>query len=210
MIERLQHLSRNTKRVSKVGLSMGALAAGGLLSGCTTVSYEKALSQAHERYNRALDQASPAGRYLIQYLRVTKIAELRHSGIDDGGVANKSEFDFGDGCLQGTAYDISGGSVTASAEAGGLFSSSSSSAEGSVPTAAAFAQLEGDNHLLIRSGHANSVDLHFDNASGPGRLIPADAATANILKTYGCEGQVSVKHTYFELGNYAETSPYIN
>jgi hypothetical protein len=208
MIERLRDLPRTVKGLTKVGLAMGALAA----SGCgTTVSFEKAQSKATGRYNRAFYHASPAGRYLIQYLRVTKIAELQHSGMDDGGVANKYEFDLGDGCLQGTAYDISGGSVTAQAEAGGLFSSSSARAEASVPTASAYAQLDREDpgKLLVRSGHANSVDLHFTNAEGPGRMVPADPATKNILKTYGCENQLNIKHTYWEIGDEAETSPYI-
>ena len=212
MSNTVESFRRNTKNFTKVGLSLGVLAAGGLGAGCgTTISLEKAQKKAATRYDRVFNRSSAAGRYLIQYLRVTKVAELQHKGLDDGGVANKYEFDFGDACLQGTAYDISGGSVTASARAGGLFGSASSSAEGSVPTAAAYAELDQDNPnlLLIRSGHTDSVDLHFTNAQGPDRMVPADASTENILKTYGCEKSPSIKHTYFEIGDYAETSPYI-
>lgn len=207
-----EKLSKRLSRKYALGaISAAALALGA--SGCSTtkVSYNDAKHKADERFEKTFKQASPAGKFLIQYLRVTKVAEVRYEGWDNAGMPAKTEFRYGKACLEGTAYDIAGGSVSASAVTSGLFSTSRVTEEGNVPTAAAYAQVDSDHPdvMLVRSGHTNSADLYFNNVHGDGRLEPADKTTKDILLTYGCENDWAETHKTFKFGNDAETSPYI-
>jgi hypothetical protein len=133
---------------------------------------------------------------VLQYLRSTTV--LTPEYVHDTGLISAIETDFGasryqiqinNGCLEKTAYDIAGGSLSGSWS--GLFSGGSFS--GNVPTAAAYAYVNSEhpNDLTIESGHSNSINLHFTGADEGQELIPADQQTRNVLDTYGCRTGVA-------------------
>jgi hypothetical protein len=165
-------------------------------------------AKAQEQYKNAFKKASPAGKFVLQYLTTTEVRTPKYEG--NWGllsfIGNKSEEDYlvsiNDGCLSSTAYDIAGGSIRGSFS--GLFSSGS--VEGDMPTAAAFAYVDSKHpdRLTVKSGHDNSVDLRFLGASDDSTaLYPADGQTRDVLyATNKCEdGLIGIRGAY-----YGETS----
>src|SRR5690606_317437 len=112
-------------------------------------------------YENTYRNSSPAGKFMLQYLRATEI-DIKKSDdmlffIHNGPSSTWHQFFFNNGCLQNTAYDIAGGALNLEAESSGFFSSSSAGAEGNIPTAAAFALIDSKNpdDLIIESGHTD-------------------------------------------------------
>lgn len=148
------------------------------------------LAQNQKKYNKTFVAASPAGKFVLQYLRSTKVATPAYEG---GWGINKIFTTrekkniistYNNGCLEKTAYDIAGGSIEGSVS--GIFSSGSVS--GTVPTAAAYAQKNANNpdQIVIKSGNSKSVDLTLNGVTNL-ELVAANETTQNILDTYGCK-----------------------
>jgi hypothetical protein len=163
------------------------------------VPKQEAVSQALSKYDTAFTHASPAGKFITEYLRRTTVdtTEYPHpTGLDGWGQGPQYQVHFNDGCLYNTAYDISGGSIHATIE--GLFSYANIS--GNSPSAAAFAEINPQNpdDLIVQSGHTNSVNLMFSGLEGDKTsLTPANQQTKNILETYGCKvGVMGIDSSY--------------
>lgn len=172
------------------------------------ISKSEAEKAALVKYQRAYEAASPAGKFVLQYVETTKVA-MSTRGSDDWGILdaldNESNWQVkvNNGCLKRTAYDIAGGQIKG--EFSGVFSSGY--VEGDVPTAAAYAIVDEDNtnELVVQSGHSNSADLRFSGVNGTSPLKPADEQTRRVLDTYGCnDGQIQAEIYYR-----AESSAYI-
>jgi hypothetical protein len=155
------------------------------------VSQDKAITEAKQSYLRAFHKASPAGKFVMQYLTPgqLRVKEYQHNTGIISGLWHKDDSDYmvtiNNACLDKTAYDVAGGSIKGSYS--GIFSSGVIS--GDVPTAAAYAYQDSNNPdvLLVRSGHTDSKDLHFTGLLNGDQLVPADQQTQNVLSTYGCE-----------------------
>jgi hypothetical protein len=154
------------------------------------VPQDKAVAEAKQTYLRAFHKASPAGKFVMQYLTPgqIRIKGYQHNTGIISGLWHKDDSDYmvtiNNACLDKTAYDVAGGSIKGSYR--GIFSSGVVS--GDVPTAAAYAYQDSDNpdELLIRSGHTDSKDLHFTGLINGGQLVPEDQQTKDVLSTYGC------------------------
>jgi hypothetical protein len=185
MSEAKRHFLDQPKRFIGAGLAAGGLALG--LSGCTTTatySYKHARLDALRAYKDAWRRASPAGRFVLQYIEPTVVQErYKDISLEDGD--KNYEITINNGCLGNTAYDIAGGSIKGYFR--GLFSSGE--INGRVPTAAANAYVSSDNPdvITIESGHASSHDLRFSGVDGDGPLQPMDQQTRDVLATNGCE-----------------------
>jgi hypothetical protein len=149
---------------------------------------EQAQSTALAQYQDTFSQASPAGKFALQYLQTTEVKTPKYEG--NWGILSLFASDnyfisIDNGCLKKTAYDIAGGSMEGSFD--GLFSSGK--VKGDVPTAAAYAYVDSKSpdRMVVESGHDQSLALHFSGAEDSERLQPADEQTQNVLATYGCE-----------------------
>jgi hypothetical protein len=159
------------------------------------VPEQTARAEAVAHYDQAFRAASPAGKFIIEYLRKTASSITQYpeangfmGTIVDGNVW---QINFNNGCLYDTAYDIAGGAIHASIS--GLFTQGSAS--GNIPTAAAFAEINPNNpnELIVESGNSDPVNLVFTGLNHGDSLTPANSQTSNILKTYGCkEGVIGV------------------
>ena len=151
----------------------------------------EAVSKAVDKYQELYQDASPAAKFVLQYLRPTDDRTPRYEG--NSGILSflggRGDADYlvtiNKGCLKKTAYDIAGGSIEGSFS--GLFSSGS--VNGDVPTAAAYAYVDGKNpdQMVVKSGHDESLDLHFSGVQNGSKLVPSDKQTEDVLSTYGCE-----------------------
>lgn len=164
------------------------------------VPVEVAKPLAQTKYDAAFSKASPAAKFMLQYGAVTHVEVNKYVGGNGiaGAVGGGDDYgvSFNNACLNDTAYDINGGTID------GHFYSlfSGGSAHGDVPTAAAFAETDpsNPNRLIVKSGHANSVDLTFTGLQSASELTPADDATRNVLDTYGCRtGMQHIGTTYY-------------
>lgn len=184
-----------------IGLADSRLDMLGDVSRSEDVSVEaqndEALRTAAPKYDQVYADASPAGKYALQFLTTTDVVTTVRRiepnngsgllGLVSGDPDDKIKVNtrFGDNCLANTAYDINGGNIEGLIT--GLFVSGS--IEGEIPTAAANAYVASDSPdtLTIQSGHANSRDLSFRGLSNGSYLVPADQQTQDVLQTYGCE-----------------------
>lgn len=199
MAERLRAAGHKIKQLAKVGLSIGALAVGGgLLEGCAGGKPDMSVSQAKPlafaKYDDAFHRASPAAKFVLQYLRTTTV-DVNVGEYSDGDVIGTSDsyehayqFTLGDTCLANSAYNISGGSIRASADASGFFTVASADVDAHIPAAAAYAYVASTkpDELVITSGHSDSRDLRFEGVTHGDALVPTDQQTRDILSTYGC------------------------
>lgn len=185
-------LKENVKKpLAIAAIGIAALGAAGCGSGVG--SKKVAEKEAVARYDNTFRNSSPAGKYMLQYLRTTEI-DIKKSDdmilfIHDGPTSTWHKFFFNNGCLQNTAYDTAGGALNLKAEADGFFSSATAEAHGDIPTAAAYALVNPKNHdeLIVESGHTDSVNLRFSGLESGHPLQPANAQTRNVLETYGCK-----------------------
>jgi hypothetical protein len=178
------------KQNVKKGLALAAIGGTAIVAGgcgAETHNFHEAHQAANKKYERAWDHASPAGKFLMQYLRVVRADVVKHKD-DSHAVDEVYEFKFNDGCLGGTSYDIAGGHFNVSASASGFLSSASAHAEGTIPTAAASAYVSDKNPdvLRVQSGHDHPQVLTFRGVQGDGPLIPIGQTTLDVLKTWGC------------------------
>jgi hypothetical protein len=131
--------------------------------------------------------ATPAGKFIIQYLHKTNLFVDQYPTAHGIFNADVQTWDtvINNGCLFNTAYDIEGGRLNVTAE--GLFSYVNAS--GNNPAAAAFAEIDrkNPNDPIVESGHTNSVSLLFSGLESGHELVPANEQTINILTTYGCK-----------------------
>lgn len=195
MGERLSTTTHRIKENLKKPLAIASLGGATLLAagcGAGIGSKEVAKEQAVERYDNTFKNSSPAGKFMLQYLRTTEI-DIKKSDdmilfIHNGPTSTWHQFFFNNGCLQNTAYDTAGGALNITAEADGLFSSATARADGNIPTAAAYALIDPKNpdDLIVESGHTDSVNLRFSGLESGQPLTPANAQTRNVLDTYGC------------------------
>jgi hypothetical protein len=219
MNERVGEITKNVKEKAKRITAIASIGGAALLAaGCGSGigSKETAQNEAVARYNKIFENSSPAGKFMLQYLRTTEI-DIKKSDdmllfIHVGPTSTWRQFFFNNGCLQNTAYDIAGGALNLSAESSGLFSSSSAHAEGNIPTAAAFALIDSKNpdDLIIESGHSDSVSLRFSGLEGDQPLIPANAQTENVLETYGCNTGIPSGHKEVHGYDLNNTSPWVD
>lgn len=220
-------VGRKAKGTFKATLAAGALILAGptVLHGCGEavgskghkISAEEATEKALKRYDEAFHRASPAGKFVLQYIQTTEVTQTKYEGNHgliaafhegaDGHMGNDYVYavKINNACLQNTAYDIAGGTVKGPLN--GLFSSGG--VDGRVPTAAAYAEVNPDNpdELIVQSGHDNSKDLHFSGLTEGNALVSADDQTKNALATYGCETgvmKVTSPNTIYD-----QSSPYI-
>jgi len=192
MGERLHVIKESLKKpLALAAIGGTALFAAGCGAGIG--SKEVAKEEAVARYDNTFKHSSPAGKYMLQYLRTTEI-DIKKSDdmilfIHDGPTSTWHKFFFNNGCLQNTAYDTAGGALNLTAEADGFFSSATAQAQGNIPTAAAYAMIDPKNHddLIVESGHSDSVNLRFSGLESGDPLKPANAQTRNVLETYGCK-----------------------
>jgi hypothetical protein len=203
---------------TRLRLALGSVCLATLLAGCgDTWGFKTeggAQNAAVGSYDAAYAQASPAGKFTLDYLRQTEISAL----YDDSSEYGNSYYQFaiGSACLGGTSFDIAGGSASASASSSSLFgSSSSASAESTVPTAEATAVLDpkNKNELIIQSGGNHPKYLHFGIPKTGQQLAPLGSQTQNILVTYGCPEMSPLKEYNVNdssVDDYGTTSPWIN
>jgi hypothetical protein len=188
------------KALSLVGVSLALVGCGN-----KTYPYKPAKRDAVAKYKEAFQSASPAGKFTLQYLRITKVQErYKDAAISDSD--RNYEIDINNGCLFNSAYDIAGGKISGSFT--GAFSSGS--IKGNSPTAAANAvwSRENPDMLTIQPGHPGSKDLHFTGIEGEGsRLAAADRYTEDILATYGCKTGVTGHTSVLRYGKHS--SPWI-
>ena len=210
-VEKVKHNGRKLAALAAIG-GVGLLAAG---CGAGVGSKKVAEKEAVARYDNAFKNSSPAGKFMLQYLRTTEI-DIKKSDdmflfIHVGPTSTWHKFFFNNGCLQNTAYDTAGGALNLKAEAGGFFSSAQAQAHGNIPTAAAYALIDPKNpdDLIVESGHTDSVNLLFSGLESGDPLMPANAQTQNVLDTYGCK--TGVPSGYKEVNGYElqHTSPWI-
>lgn len=195
----------------------GALVVGTLFAGCGNPGKKISVSEARQsalfHYDKTFQLASPAGKFVLQYLRSSNVVIDKYQGAQDGLFSkdhtdNVYDFHVNNGCLENTAYDIAGGAVKGSVS-GFLVSGS---VNGNIPTAAAFAEINPQNpdQLIVKSGHTNSVDLHFNGLKQGQTLAPSDNQTSNVLNTYGCEtGVISMEHFTAGDSNIPDSSDWI-
>ena len=206
-------LGSKVRATARVLLGISALAGGGaVLEGCgSSNSLTQAEQQATQKYDQAYSGASPAGKFALQYLDRTEVTIHKDSGSaieSDSG--HEWQITVNNGCLGGSAYNVDGGSITASANADGLFSSSSASVNAQSPAAAAYAYVNSTSPdvLTVHSGHVDSVDLHFTGVKSSSPLVPEDQPTLNVLDTYGCKLGV-VDHSVFDQLDAPDSSAWI-
>jgi hypothetical protein len=218
MIERVRGAAEqagHALRIAAIG-GLSALA----LAGCGESgihSRKAARAVAAAKFDSTYDGASPAGKYMLQFLRATQIDIMSSNNggfnLDSNhGTSSYDQFFFGSACLQNTAYDTAGGEINVQASASGFLNSSSASANGNIPTAAAYADIDPKNpdDLIIESGHANSINLTFSGIEGDAPLQPANTQTKNVLATYGCESGIPITFSFLDdtiSGGY--TAPYV-
>lgn len=191
MKEQIGEIAKTTKEKAKKVAALAAIGGAGILaSGCgeETHTLPEAKKIAANKYKAAWNHASPAGKFLIQYLRVG-YADVSKHRTDDGYIDSTYTFAFNDGCLGGTSYDIAGGKFDVSASAGGFLSHAEVHAEGTIPAAAANAYVSDKKPdvLSVESGHDNSRNLTFSGVEGNGELVPVGQQTKNVLNTWGCQ-----------------------
>lgn len=218
MGERLSAAATKAKENIKKPLAIVVIGATALLAaGCGggVGSKETAKEEAVARYDNTFKDSSPAGKFMLQYLRTTEI-DIKKSDdmilfIHNGPTSTWHQFFFNNGCLQNTAYDTAGGALNLTAETDGFFSSSTVRAHGNIPTAAAYALIDPKNSddLIVESGHTDSVSLRFSGLESDHPLRPANAQTRNVLRTYGCK--TGIPSGYKEESGYdlQYTSPWI-
>lgn len=182
----------------------------------------EALSRVGRYYDEAFKNASPAGKFALQYLTSTSIStEVRDTEPNNGksllgaltgtimGDTAHIVVTRGDACLSQTAWDINGGNI--SGIINGIFTHGE--IEGDIPTAAASAKIDETNAdvLIVQSGNSNSWDLRFSGLTEGGALIPADEQTEQVLFTHGCDPG-STQYTKYAAAALAaeQDSPWIN
>lgn len=190
MGERIGKITESIKQNSRKVGALAAIGGFGLFAvGCGTETHtlSEARQIADKKYVRAWDHASPAGKFLLQYLRVSYADVVKHKD-DQFYVDSTYRFAFNDGCLGGTSYDIAGGEFNVSASASGFLTSASAHAQGKIPAAAASAYVSNrdPNILEVQSGHDHPYVLTFSGLEGNGKLVPATQQTENVLRTWGC------------------------
>lgn len=169
--------------VALLGIGAVAVFAAGCGAGGAGYPKQEAEAYAKKDYDQTWAKASPAGKFIMQYLAHSQVVILGDTSHDNR--YDYHGFVFSNGCLQNTAYDIAGGRINGSFS--GLFSSGS--INGRVPTAAAdaYVDVRKPDILTIQSGHAQSHDLRFKGVEGStDHLTPLDQQTRNVLATYGC------------------------
>lgn len=199
--------------IGKTGLAL-SLAGGagfGLGVGIRALigSYGKQFPQAEaqklnmKKYTSAFQATSPAGKFVMQYLKHINIDHIEYpdahgltAGRVEAYVVGNGAYwqtSVGNACLNNTAYDIAGGTIDFNLTYDGLFSYGNASANGNIPTAAAYAEISPENHndLIVQSGNNNSIELTFSGLEDrtAHALTPANEQTKNILATYGCSIQ---------------------
>lgn len=207
-VERVKHnVGTTALGASVVGVCVLGIGSGlRAFIGSYGPQYPKSDSQklAIDKYTAAFQAASPAGKFVMQYLRTVNIDHVEypdaHGWSGDNVLAQDGwgaywQTSVGNACLENTAYAIAGGKVDVNLTYGGIFSYVSASAQGNIPTAAAYAEVDpqDSNDLLVISGNDHSVSLTLSGLENKGvdELTPANAQTRNILVTYGCSNQVS-------------------
>lgn len=168
---------------------------------------------AQNRYNQTFQAAPPAGKFALQYLTSTDVAERGNTdGNSFAGEAGSSredyQFHFNNGCLANTAYDIDGGKTEGTIT--GLFTRGE--VHGDVPTAAANAYTDSDNpdELVVESGHAGSKVLRFTGVENGTELQPADQQTEDVLETYGCKTGLTSYSKVGQDGYGSNSSPWVS
>ena len=207
-------LGSKVRAKAKVLLSIGALAGtGAILGGCGgSRDLTAAEKLAEQKYEQAYQGASPAGKFALQYLNRTEVVLWKDDGSAlESDAGHKWDIIVNNGCLGGSAYNVNGGSINASANAGSFLSSASANVNAQVPAAAAYAYVNNKqpDSLIIHSGHVNSVDLHFTGVEGDSALAPADQQTLNVLDTYGCKLGI-IEHGVVGQLDAPDSSPYIH
>jgi hypothetical protein len=171
-----------------------------------------------DRYARTFDNASPAGRFALQYLTETDIAvEARQREANNGQgflgwVTGDNEdiiarvVTYRNGCLNKSSYDINGGDIEGIIS--GVFTSGY--IQGDIPTAgaSAFVDSADPDKLIVASGQANSRDLTFSGLIEGDELIPANQQTVDILDTYGCTSGTTTEPRAVDV-DYAYSSPWV-
>jgi hypothetical protein len=198
MGERIGKVNESIKQNARKAGALVAIGGTALFAtGCgstETHTLPEARQIANKKYERVYDNTSPAGKFVVQYLRRSYADVVATRDSDNNyDVSSFYKFQFNDGCLGGSAYDIAGGDfhINVTASGSGLFSSSSADANvnGRFPAAAANAYVS-DKHpdlLRIESGHTNTQPLVFHGVQGGETLEPVSQHTKNVLSTYGCE-----------------------
>ena len=193
MSERLARIKEGAKRN---GRKIGTLAAIGGLSllasacGTETHTVNEARQTAEAKYRQAWDHATPAGKFVLQYLRVSYADVVKERDDDSShNIDSVYQFAFNDGCLGGSSYDIIGGEFSADASAGGFLSSASVHVQGKIPAAAAYPYVSPSNPdvLKIKSGHDNAPVLVFSGLGTNSPLVPVTTQTKSELETWGCD-----------------------
>lgn len=171
-----------------------------------------------DRYARTYENASPAGRFALQYLTETDVAVIvrqresnNGSGIlgwvtGDGSDEIGRVVTYRNGCLNKSSYDINGGDIEGVIS--GVFTSGY--IQGDVPTAgaSAFVDSADPDKLIVASGQANSRDLTFSGLIEGSELIPANQQTIDILDTYGCTSGTTTEPQTVDV-DYAYSSPWV-
>ncbi len=197
--------NRTVQKIEKGAALAGTIAIALLAPGCAgsgggVGSQSKAETEAKAIYDNTYRKASPVGKFLMQYLRTTQVALLdSNGGFFNNGFNSYYQFNFNNGCLENTAYDVAGGAIDVTVQSSSLFSSSSASVDGHIPTAAAYAYVDPSqpNDLIVVSGHDQSKDLRFGGVDdGADFLTPIGSQTQNVLTTYGCTPGVQVGYQY--------------
>ncbi len=154
-----------------------------------------AANAAQSKFAKAFSRANPAEKFTIQFLDTEFFDSTRYpnpQGLFPSPPVWESQYN--NSCLAKSAYAINGGHINA--EASGLFSYVSVSAN--LPAAAAYAEVNpsNSNQLIVESGHSNSINLVFNGVESGTALVPANSSTINILQTYGCQtGRISTYST---------------
>lgn len=138
---------------------------------------------AFSTWKSALENASPADQYALQYLGGVEVdvdeTENRGSGVL--GIFTQGytqSISVGNDCLGDTAYDTNGGQFNISVD--GLLNHTR--IVGSTPTAIAAVSTTENESIVVSSG-ANSP-LTFIRSDG--FLAPANDSTTSTLRAYGC------------------------
>jgi hypothetical protein len=192
-------------RVSPALLAMLALGCG------EKNNLKQAEKIARHKYNEAYRHTdNPVDKFRLQYLLQTRVVIKKDNGdpiqIGDG---RSWVVKINNGCLGGSAFNVAGGDVTASAHTGSLLSSSDASATANIPTAIAYAVTSHDDpdELTVKSGRSDAPELHFSGVQSTRGLRPMDEQTEEILESYGCKRGV-VGHSIVYTGD-VSSSDYI-
>lgn len=212
-IQNAEGVGRKLKASARIILTTGMLAVGvAVTEGCNDytdgdgppVSAATAKQKALYQYERAFKEASPAGKFLLQYLSTADVhfdEDTDKKGSATPSWDNLYLFKINNACLKGTVYDIgntfdtSSSSVTSLLKANGLSSEDSTVQKAQ---AAPYWDPGSPNVLKISPDHPNAQILRFTGVEHGDGLRPADHQTKDILATFRCQtGVVGYTPDYY-------------